>query len=175
MNLEISEVHIRKYLPLENKTDLLKFLNPVTGFMVYDWTLYYKGEVIGRIFKKYGLYKFLEEYGIRWQDVVAKRLLPDDCVFVSKTHTLFIFEDISQRNAEIACRKLMGCDFVKKQYQKLLSRANIGVEYIYLLSDCFKKPEYRDVLDYVISARCRFFFGYIPLSILISQFQMKNN
>ena len=53
-----------------------------------------------------------------------------------------------------------------KQYQKLLSHLNIEVEYIYLLSDWFKKSEYKDVLDYIISVRCAYYFGYIPLEKL---------
>ena len=32
------------------------------------------------------------------------------------------------------------------------------VEYVYLLSDWFRKPEYRDVLDYIISVNCRYYF-----------------
>ena len=50
-----------------------------------------------------------------------------------------------------------------KQYQKLLYRANIEVEYIYILDNWFKKPEYKDVLDYIISVGCQFYFEYIPL------------
>ncbi len=40
------------------------------------------------------------------------------------------------------------------------------VEYIYLLSEWFKKPEYKDVLDYIISVRCSYYFEYIPLQKL---------
>ena len=49
---------------------------------------------------------------------------------------------------------------------KLLSHLNMEVEYIYLLSDWFKKPEYKDVLDYIISVNCRYYFEYIPLQVL---------
>ncbi|MBO4956696.1 MAG: hypothetical protein J6C50_02575 [Rickettsiales bacterium] len=55
------------------------------------------------------------------------------------------------------------CDFKKKQYKKIFSRLNIDVEYVYLLSDWFKKPEYRDVLDYIVSVGCSYYFNYIPL------------
>ncbi|STQ85239.1 Uncharacterised protein [Helicobacter muridarum] len=54
----------------------------------------------------------------------------------------------------------------KKQYQKFLSSLNMEVEYIYLLSNWFKQPEYRDVLDYIISVNCKYYFEYIPLQIL---------
>ncbi|MBR6952752.1 MAG: hypothetical protein IKI43_02890 [Campylobacter sp.] len=62
--------------------------------------------------------------------------------------------------------KLQTCDFKKKQYQKLMSHLNMEVEYIYLLSDWFKKPEYKDTLDYIISVNCQFYFNYIPLQKL---------
>ena len=62
--------------------------------------------------------------------------------------------------------KLQTCDFKKKQYQKLLSSLNMEVEYIYLLSNWFQQAGYRDVLDYIISVNCRYYFEYIPLQVL---------
>lgn len=59
--------------------------------------------------------------------------------------------------------KLQTCDFKKKQYQKLFSMANIEVEYIYLLGSWFQQPQYRDVLDYIISVGCSYYFSYIPM------------
>lgn len=47
-----------------------------------------------------------------------------------------------------------------------MSQVNVDVEYIYLLSEWFKKPKYKDVLDYIISMRCHYYFEYIPLSKL---------
>lgn len=43
---------------------------------------------------------------------------------------------------------------------------NIEVEYIYILSDWFKKPEYKDTLDYIISVGCQYYFHYLPLQKL---------
>ena len=54
----------------------------------------------------------------------------------------------------------------RKQYQKLMAQLNIDVEYIYLLSNWFKNPKYKDVLDYIISVRCQYYFEYIPLTKL---------
>ena len=59
--------------------------------------------------------------------------------------------------------KLQTCDFKKKQYQKLLAQLNIDVEYIYILSNWFRKPEYKDVLDYIHSVHCFYYFEYLPL------------
>ena len=47
-----------------------------------------------------------------------------------------------------------------------MSQVNIDVEYIYLLSDWFKNPKYKDVLDYIISMHCQYYFEYIPLTKL---------
>jgi hypothetical protein len=35
-----------------------------------------------------------------------------------------------------------------------------------LLSDWFKAPAYKDVLDYIISVGCSYYFSYIPLQKL---------
>lgn len=57
-------------------------------------------------------------------------------------------------------------DFKKKQYKRLLASLNFEVEYIYILNDWFKKPEYKDVLAYIHSVGCDYYFNYIPLQRL---------
>ena len=153
-------------LIFEGKTDLATFLNSQNDYEVKENNVFYKGELVGRIFKKYGFYKFLEELEIDWKQLISKRLLPDDSIFVIIANTLFIVECKFQQVAGSVDKKLKTCDFKKKQYQKLLSKANIEVEYIYLLSDWFRKPEYKDVLDYIHSVHCYYFFEYIPLAKL---------
>jgi len=151
-------------LAFEGRTDLTEFLGIQKGYRVVDGVVFYKEERIARVFKKYAFYDFLEELKIDWRQLVSKRLLPDDSIFVIIANTLFIIECKFQRVAGSVDEKLQTCDFKKKQYQKLLARANIEVEYIYLLSDWFRKPEYKDVLDYIHSVHCYYFFEYIPLS-----------
>jgi len=159
----IGGANTKSGLVFEGKTDLTQFLNSQKGYKVVDGKVYYKEEFVARIFKKYGFYKFLEEFNVDWKQHISKRLLPDDCIFVIIANTLFVIECKFQQVAGSVDEKLQTCDFKKKQYQKLLSYANIEVEYIYLLSDWFKKPEYKDVLDYILSVRCYYFFEYIPL------------
>lgn len=150
----------------EGKTDLATFLNLQKGYEVKEGNVYFKRELVGRIFKKHELYKFLEELKINWREIISKRLLPDDSIYVIIKNTLYIIECKCQEVPGSVDEKLQTCDFKKKQYQKLFSRANIEVEYVYLLSDWFKKPGYKDVLDYVISMRCSYYFNYIPLEKL---------
>jgi hypothetical protein len=153
-------------LVFEGKTDLTTFLSVQKNYIVKDSSVYYKNELVARVFKKYSFYKFLEAEGVDWKSIVSKRLLPDDSIYVIINNTMFIIECKFQQSAGSVDEKLQTCDFKKKQYQKLLSQLNIEVEYVYLLSEWFKNPKYKDVLDYIISVRCSYYFEYIPLQKL---------
>lgn len=150
-------------LAFEGKTDLSEFLNSQKGYSVINEVVYFKGELVARIFKKHKFYKFLDELGIDWKSLTSTKLLPDDSIFVMVANTVFIIECKFQQVTGSVDEKLQTCDFKRKQYQKLLSKANIEVEYMYLLSDWFRKPKYKDVLDYIHSVHCYYFFEYIPL------------
>lgn len=150
-------------LIFEGKTDLVTFLSKQNGYSINDNDVYYNGELVARVFKKYKFYDFLEELNIDWTKIISKRLLPDDSIFVIIKNTMYIIECKFQQVAGSVDEKLQTCDFKKKQYQKLLASANIDVEYIYLLSDWFRDKKYKDVLDYIISVNCSYYFEYIPL------------
>ena len=99
--------------------------------------------------------------------MLSKKLLPDDAMLVIVRETLFIIEVKHQQvlgsnNDE----ELMLCDFKRKQYLKLVSTLGLKVEYVYVLNDWFKKPEYKDVLDYIHSVNCHYKFNELPLSWL---------
>lgn len=150
-------------LIFEGKTDLATFLNSQNGYEVLGNNVFYDGEIVGRIFKKYEFYVFLKEIGINWKVLISKQLLPDDSIFVIVNNTVYIIECKFQQVEGSVDEKLQTCDFKKKQYKKLLSKANIEVEYMYLLSDWFRHKKYKDVLDYIQSVQCHYFFEYIPL------------
>lgn len=150
-------------LEFEGKTDLATFLQCYKGYTVVDGNVFFEGEKIARIFKKHAFYKFLDELEIDWKRCISKRLLPDDSIFIIIRNTLYVIECKFQQVAGSVDEKLQTCDFKKKQYTKLLAPANIDVDYIYLLGDWFRKPEYKDVLDYIISVRCFYYFEHIPL------------
>ena len=156
----------RTGLIFEGKTDLAAFLAEQPGYTVQNGTVYYEGQQVARIFKKHAFYRFLEELHIDWQQHISKKLLPDDSIYVIINNVLFILECKFQQVAGSVDEKLQTCDFKKKQYQKLLAPANIDVEYVYLLSDWFRDPKYKDVLDYIHSVRCHYYFEYIPLQKL---------
>lgn len=151
-------------LVFEGKTDLATFLNDQNGYRVVGDIVFYNNKEVARIFKKHGFYRYLKEIEIDWTKIISKKLLPDDSIYVIINNTLFIVECKYQQVNGSVDEKLQTCDFKRKQYQKLMSQVNIDVEYIYLLSDWFKNPKYKDVLDYIISMHCQYYFEYIPLT-----------
>lgn len=150
----------------EGKVDLPTYLAKQPGYTVTGADVYYKDALVAHVFKKQGFYKFLDEHGVVWSDHISCRLYPDNCIYVIVNNTLFIIEVKHQHTAGSVDEKLQTCDFKRKQYKKLLSRLNIEVEYVYILSRWFENPRYKDVLDYIISVNCQSYFDYIPLQKL---------
>ena len=154
-------------LIFEGKSDLKTLLNQQKDYFVDDEdVVFYKNERVALLLKKFKLYQFLEKHNVPWQDIISKRLLPDDSIFVIIKNTIYIIECKFQKVAGSVDEKLQTCDFKKKQYKKLFSHLNMEVEYIYLLSNWFKAKAYKDVLDYIISVGCSYYFEYIPLDKL---------
>ncbi len=153
-------------LLFEGTTDLGTFLQSQPGYNVKEGSVYYEGKLVARIFKKHSFYDLLSERGVTWFELISKRLLPDNSILVLANSTLFVIECKFQQGAGSVDEKLQTCDFKKKQYQKLLAGTGIDVEYVYLLSDWFKKPGYKDVLEYITNVGCHYYFGAIPLEEL---------
>lgn len=150
----------------EGKVDLSVYLSQQKDYQVIGESVLYKGETVAFIFKKHDFYHFLKHNGVNWEKIISSQLLPDNCIYVIVNNTLFIIEVKNQNITGSVDEKLQTCDFKRKQYIKLLSHLNIEVEYIYILSQWFKKNKYRDVLDYIISVNCHYYFDYIPLQKL---------
>ena len=153
-------------LVFEKQTDLRTFLNSQNGYEVKSEEVYFEDKLVGRILKGHSLYSFLKEKGVDWKIILSAKLIPDDAIFVIVKNTLYIIECKFQAGQGSVDEKITTCDFKKKQYQKLLSRANIDVEYMYFLSDWFRQPRYKDSLDYIISVRCSYYFEFIPFDKL---------
>lgn len=167
-------------LIFEGKTDLGTFLSTQKGYSVRDVeeqihsngnnitvkvrTVYYNNERVAELYKKNEFYKsLLVKLDIDWKKYISKRLLPDDSIFVIIKNTVYIIECKHKQVVDYVYEKLQTCDFKKKEYRRLLSQANLDVEYIYLLDNWFRDEKYRDVLDYIHSVGCDYYFEYIPL------------
>lgn len=151
----------------EGKVDLRTFLNNQHGYRVVGSTVIYQDKEVAQIFQKYELYsEFLAPRGVDWKNCISSQLLPDNGIYVIINNTVFIIEVKTQNTTGSVDEKLQTCDFKKKQYQKLFFPLNIEVQYVYILDDWFRKPKYKDVLDYIISVGCQYYFQYIPLQRL---------
>ena len=154
----------RTGLIFEGKTDLSTFLAKQPHYSVVEHDVFYDSQKVAEVYKKNKFYSvFLKKLGVDWEKLISKRLFPDDSIFVLLNNVLFIIECKHQEVAGSVDEKLQTCDFKKKEYKKLMSAANIDVEYIYLLDDWFRNEKYRDVLDYIHSVGCDYYFEYIPL------------
>lgn len=153
-------------LNFEKRADILEILKKTRGYTVKNSIIYYEGNEVAQSFKKHGLYRFLASKKIDYKKILSKKLLPDEAIYVIVNNTLFIVEIKFQKVGGSVDEKLQTCDFKAKQYRKLMAPLNIEVEYIYILNDWFKKPEYKDTLDYIISVGCQYYFHYLPLQKL---------
>ena len=161
-------------LNFEKTSDINILLAKTHGYSVKGSVVFYKGKEVARSYKKHGLYIFLTNQGLDYKKYISKKLLPDEALYVIINNTFFIIEIKFQRVAGSVDEKLQTCDFKRKQYAKLLAPLNIEVEYIYILSDWFRKKEYKDVLDYIISVGCQYYFEYLPLQKLGLPVPVKN-
>ncbi len=153
-------------LNFEKEIDILELLSSKIGYEVKGSTIFFEGKEVARSLRKHGLYKYLEAQGLDYKKILSKKLLPDEALYVVINNTLFVIEIKFQRVAGSVDEKLQTCDFKRKQYARLMAPLNIEVEYIYILSDWFRKAEYKDVLDYIISVGCQYYFKYLPLQKL---------
>lgn len=154
-------------LLFEQTTSLEDILNKVSGFKVIDGKVFKSNVQVGILCGKGGLYtKLLKPKGIDSSNIISKKLLPDEGFYNYSTNTLYIIEKKFQSGSGSVDEKLQTCHFKKLQYTKLMNFINVKVEYIYILNDWFKRHEYRDVHDYIISVGCHYYFNQIPLSII---------
>ncbi len=152
-------------LAFERQTSLLKMIARQPDFNVEGNIIKKNGVTIAEHYEKHSLYKgLLEKHGINYRNIISKKLLPDEAFLVG--NTLFIIEKKYQACEGSVDEKLQTCDFKKKQYTKLLATIDIKVEYYYLFNSWFKKEQYKDVLNYINSVGCKYFFDEIPLSAL---------
>lgn len=158
---------LRHGLHFEKRTDFATVISRLPGYCVEGDTVLFNGKDVARLYKKNKLYsKLLEPLGVEFDKLISKKLLPDDAVLVLINKTLFLVEIKFQTVAGSVDEKLQTCDFKLRQYRKLAGPTGLEVKYVYVLNDWFKKKEYADVLAYVKSVGCDYFFNELPLRYL---------
>lgn len=159
-------------LNFERKVDFQKLINNMPGYEIKKISgkagmgVFFEGNLVARCFRKHDFYRFLSESKVNWEPLISSKLVPDDALLVIVRETLFIIEVKYQQGQGSVDEKLQTCDFKRKKYLKLVSPLGLKVEYVYVLSDWFKQPKYKDVLDYIHSVNCHYRFNELPLAWL---------
>lgn len=154
-------------LRFESRVTLEKVITSLPDYKISNDKIYFKDQKVAELYQKYKLYKnLLEPNNVDYSKIISKKLLPDEAILFLTGKTLYIVEIKFQEVPGSVDEKLQTCDFKNKQYNKLLAPLKITVKYVYVLNDWFRKKEYKDVLDYVKSVRCYYFFNELPLDFL---------
>ena len=131
--------------------------NTITGLEYESRVHIYKD---GIDLTKHKLYAYLKRLKIDYKKIISKKLLPDEAYFNPETKELFIYEKKFQSVGGSVDEKPQTCGFKIYQYRKI--GAAIGatkVTYTYIFNDWFKKPEYKDMLEYIKSIEgCDYIF-----------------
>ena len=154
-------------LKFESRVDLKEVIAKIPGYTIKGNEVSFLGSKVAELYKKNALYKnLLEPRGVNYRAIISKKLLPDDAIYISTGKELFIVEIKFQAVAGSVDEKLQTCDFKNRQYRKLFGPLGISVKYVYVLNKWFEKPEYKDVLEYVKSVGCHYFFYTVPFDFL---------
>lgn len=150
----------------EQTTDLYDALKKI-GYIINDCKIFKDGEFIGYSVPKKKLYKyFFEPNGIDYRDYNSKGWEPDECFINVKTKTAYIIEKKFQNCSGSVDEKLPGCDFKKKEYQKLFDLLEYKTEFLYVFNNWFDQDIYKDTLKYIKDIGCDYCFNEIPLDFL---------
>lgn len=109
---------------------------------------------------------FLKPMWIIMENIISKNLRPDTAVYVLSWNKVYILEIKYQWWGWSVDEKLQTWKFKKLQYERLLKWTWLEVEFIFILSDFFLNPKYKDVLNFIKAEWCNYFFWELPLYYL---------
>ena len=122
---------------------------------------------LGIILKKHSFVKYMkEELGRDARQILSSILLPDNVLITE--NIIHVIEVKFQKVSGSVDEKLQTCLFKKRQYEKLAEGTGKKVVYTYILNDWFKNDKYKDVLEFIESVGCNFFFNEIPIDFLVN-------
>ena len=118
-------------------------------------------QAIGIDISKHNLYRFLSSRNIDWTKIISKKLLPDEAYFDAENNRVIIYEKKYQQTEGSADEKPQTCAFKIYEFRKLFAALGVtDVSYIYIFNDWFKKPQYKDMLEYIKSVDgCDYMFA----------------
>ena len=153
-------------ISFEKKTDLLTEIGKLPDFSIAGNEILKNGVVVAINCKHHKLYVFLKEKKVDYKLFISSKLLPDEALFVPSQKKIYIIEKKFQVTPGSVDEKLQTCVFKKQQYTRLFAPLGADVEYIYILSDWFLDKKYVDVLNFVESSGCSYYFNILPLEVL---------
>lgn len=127
--------------------------------------VYADNTLIGYTKAKHKFRKFLEAHGVDLS-VNSDVLLPDDAFINIRNTTVYIVEKKFQSASGSVAEKIQTCEYKKLQYTKLISQMGYNTVYVYLLSDFFNDSKFSDVLNFINSKGCYYYFNELPLDFL---------
>lgn len=106
------------------------------------------------------LYTYLKSKKIDYTTIISRKLLPDEAYYNSETGVLDIYEKKYQQTEGSADEKPQTCGFKIFQFNKIGKAIGAKeVRYTYILSDWFKQPKYKDMLEYIcLVPGCNYMF-----------------
>lgn len=109
---------------------------------------------------KHELYRYLKSKGIDYTTLISKKLLPDEAFVDVQNSRLIIYEKKFQQTPGSADEKPQTCAFKIWEYKKIATALGLKeVTYTYIFNNWFKKPEYKDMLEYIKTVEgCDYFF-----------------
>ena len=126
------------------------------------------GKVYASRYSKHKLYNMLcVELGIKWKEILSKKLLPDDAILVHDTNTIYIVEKKYQKSSGSNDEKIQTAPYKILQYNMLFEGTGIKVDFCYVLSDWFKienNPSYRNMLKYLDDHKVKYYYNELPLN-----------
>ena len=153
-------------LTFEQTTSLNTLLKK-RGFQVNEYEVLLKNRVVAMSVPKKNIYtKFLEPRGIIYSNYNSKGWQPDEAFINLLNNTAYIIEKKFQNCSGSVDEKLPNCHFKKLEYEKLFKPINFRVEFVYVLNDWFKDPKYKDVLEYIQTMGCHYYFNTLPLEFM---------
>lgn len=163
----------------EESTDLRNILSRIKGISIRaennannSHIVNFLNEEIGYLYYQHGIYKyFLEPRRIYVENILSKKLLPDEAFLNKRENTLYVIEKKFQTVEGSVDEKLQTCVFKTHQYRKLLDPLKINLQYYYVLNsewfdDEDRKKKYADTYEFVKHNGCDYFIDEIPLSRL---------
>lgn len=157
----------KNWLKFEKDVAFEKSLKKIKWYTVKEQDILFNWEKVAEFYRNHWFYKlFLESKWINRIKIISKQLLPDTAIYVLNWNTIYIIEMKYQWWNGSVDEKLQAGKFKKLQYQRLVKKLWLKVEFYFILSEFFLQPKYKDVLNYIRAEGCDYFFWELPLDFL---------